>query len=352
MLEIDGNYCEGGGQIVRTALALSAITGKSFRVDNIRKGRKDLGLKQQHLFCANTLKDLCDAEVSGNILGSTFLEFKPKKFHAKNINVDIETAGSITLFLQSLMIPFLFAEKASTIRVKGGTDTKWSMPVDYFSNVFLPHLKKYANIKFSLIKRGYYPKGNGIIELKIKPNYKIENYDGKKISLIEQGKLAYIKGISHASKDLMKQEVAERQARSAEIALKKVLKDDKINVEIRTEYCETLSTGSGIILMAYFSEKDEINPNNPVIIGADALGERGKKSEIVGEEAAKNLIEQINNKAPVDEHLEDNLIPYLALFGGRFKFNKITNHTKTNIYVVEEFLDKKFRIEDNIISVE
>jgi len=350
MLEIDGNYLEGGGQIVRTALALSAVTGKSFRVNNIRKGRKDSGLKQQHLFCVNVLKDLCNAEISGNELGSDFLEFIPKDFKAKNIKVDIETAGSITLFMQSLMIPFLFANKSSTINIKGGTDTKWAMPVDYFSNILLAHLKKYADINFSLIKRGYYPKGNGEVEIRIKPKHKIDDETISKIYLLEQGKIAYIKGISHASKDLMNAEVAERQARSAEMELKKNF--ENINIEIRTEYSDSLSTGSGITLMAYFYKNDEINPVNPVIIGGDSLGERGKKAELVGEEAAKNLLKQIERKAPVDEYLEDNLIPFLALFGGKFRFNKLTEHTKTNIYVVEKFLGKRFKLENNIISVE
>jgi RNA 3'-terminal phosphate cyclase (GTP) len=353
MIEIDGNFCEGGGQIVRTALALSTITGKSFRITDIRKGRKDSGLKQQHLFCVNVLKEVCNAEVTGNELGSDFLEFKPKKFKAKNIDVDIETAGSVTLFLQSLMIPYLFANKSSTIKVKGGTDTKWSMPVDYFSNVFVPQIRKYADITFSLIKRGYYPKGNGEIEIKIKPKYNF-NKESKenipKLNLVEQGTIAYIKGISHASKDLMKSEVAERQARSAEMELKKNF--ENINIEIRTEYCDTLSTGSGITLMAYFYKNDEIDPVNPVIIAGDSLGERGKKAETVGNVAVKNLLKQLESKAPIDQYLEDNIIPYLGLFGGKFRFNRLTNHTKTNIYVIEKFLDRTFKIENNIISVE
>jgi RNA 3'-phosphate cyclase len=302
------------------------------------------------LFCVNTLKELCSAEVSGNELGSDFLEFAPKEFKAKNIKVDIETAGSVTLFMQSLMIPFLFANKSSTINIKGGTDTKWAMPVDYFSDIFLSHMRKYAEIKFSLVKRGYYPKGNGEIEIKIKPKYKIGDETVPKINLMEQGKIAYIKGISHASKDLMNAEVAERQARSAEMELKKNF--ENINIGIRAEYSDSMSAGSGITLMAYFYKNDEIDPVNPVILGGDSLGERGRKSEIVGEEAVKNLLKQIESKAPVDEYMEDNLIPYLGLFGGNFKFNRLSDHTKTNIYVVEKFLGKRFKLENNIISVE
>lgn len=324
MIKLDGSYGEAGGQIVRTALALSALTGKSFEVNNIRKGRCTSGLKAQHLHCIKALKELCNAKTNEVKIGSEHLRFIPDKFKAKNLTIDIGTAGSITLLLQSILLPCLFHKIKLTIR--GGTDGKWAMPFDYFNEVFIPQIKNYAEINIKLLKRGYYPKGGGEIELTIKPK---EN--NNKINITEQGKLLQIKGTSHASKDLENSNVAERQAKTAEMILKKY----NVPINIRTEYCNTLSPGSGIVLWAKFEN---------TILGGDGLGERGKKAELVGQEAAKNIIKEIDSKAAVDSHLEDNLIPFLALFKGRIKVPELTNHTKTNIYVVEKFLDVKFEV--------
>lgn len=345
MLKLDGNYLEGGGQIVRTALALSTITGKEFEIDNIRKGRKKPGLKNQHLFCVKALQKLCNAKVEGGELGSEYLRYKPGKIEGKTISIDIETAGSITLLLQALLLPSMFADKKVRLKIKGGTDTKWSMPVDYFREILLPQLGKYADIDFKLERRGYYPKGNGKVDIKINPKRTSQTID-----LIEQGHLLHVKGLSHAHVDLQKAEVADRQAKAAKLMLSKL----NVPVQIRTEYVNTDSTGSGITLWAIFSkDKNEIDFNNPIRIGADSLGERGKRAEEVGKEAAERLINEINYKAPVDEYLADNLIPFLALFNGQIKVAKISNHSLTNIYVVEQFLGNIFEVdkENGVISV-
>ena len=149
MISIDGSWGEAGGQIVRTALALSTITQKPFEVYDIRKGRKDSGLKNQHLYCVKSLQELCNADAEGAELGSLSLKYYPKKLVAKNLNIDIETAGSITLLLQALLLPTMFVSKPITLTIVGGTDTKWSMPFDYFNNVLLPQLQRFAKIEGS-----------------------------------------------------------------------------------------------------------------------------------------------------------------------------------------------------------
>jgi len=355
MIKLDGSYCEGGGQIVRTALALSVLTQKPFEVSDIRKGRKEPGLKNQHLFCIRALKQLCDAKTEGDSLGSEYLKFVPGEIKAKNLNIDIETAGSITLLLQSLLLPCFFAGKRMKIEIVGGTDTKWSMPVDYFKEILVPQLNRFCEkIDVKLIKRGYYPKGNGNVLVNINPKYKLKQFNNfnefsdhlknekKGYNLFEQEHLIQVKGISHASYDLEKAKVAERQAKAAEVILNQL----NCHVDIRAEYQSTLSTGSGITLWAIFSkEKDEIDVFNPIRIGADSLGERGKKAEAVGKEAAERLINEISCKAPVDRYLADNLIPWLALFKGKIRVSEVTNHTLTNIYVIEKFLGKVFEID-------
>lgn len=347
MIKLDGSFGEGGGQIVRTALGLAAITGKPFEVNNIRKGRPKPGLKNQHLFCITGVKELCDAQVDGAFLGSEKIRFVPGGISHKNLTIDVKTAGSITLLLQSLLLPCLFAEKKTKIEIKGGTDVKWSMPIDYFREVFLPQLKRFADIKLSIEKRGYYPKGKGKVIVTIKPKFRLkEKID--KINLTERHNLIQIKGISHASPDLQKANVAERQSNAASLMLKK----QGCPVNIRTEYSQTSSIGSGITLWAIFSKyKDEIDLNNPIILGTDSLGEKGKKAENVGIEASNKLLNEIKSEAAVDKNLADNLIPFLGLIGGKIRTSEITNHTRTNIYVVEKFLDCKFEIKDNIISV-
>lgn len=357
MIKLDGSYLEGGGSIVRQALALSTITQKPFEVTDIRKGRKNSGLKNQHLHCVKALEKLCNAKTQGVSLASTYLKYEPNKIESKNLDIDIGTSGSITLLLQSILIPSIFADKPLKITITGGTEGKFAQPFDYFKEVFLPQLKRFADIDVKLIKRGYYPKGNGKVELKIAQKYSLTNFNNfedfhkhlkentPKISLTEQHNLIQIKGISHASFTLQNADVAERQAKTAELILKNKY---KCPITIETSYNETLSTGSGITLWAIFSKNnEEIDINNPIRLGADSLGERGKKAEIVGEEAAFNLIKEIESKAPVDHYLADQILPFISLTSkSKIKASKITAHCRTNIYVIEQFLGKTFEINE------
>lgn len=360
MIKIDGSYKEGGGQIIRTALAISVITGKPFTAVKIRKARKQPGLKSQHMFGIRAAKELCGADVVGDEIGSSSLDFIPKNTNIVNLDIDIKTAGSVTLLLQSVLLPCMFGDKIVTIKVKGGTDTKWAMPIDYFSNVLVPHLRRYADIDVSLEKRGYYPKGDGNIRIKIRPKYHILDYQtfedfykdlykaGKKINLEKQGKLIEIRGISHASKELLKAKVAERQAKAAEFFLRQF----DVPIDIRIENTETKSIGSGITLWAIYAKDPEIDFSlDPIVLGADALGERGKRSELIGQKAAKALIGEMKKGTPVDKYLGDQLLPLMAMFpDSDIKVSEITDHAKANMYVIEKFLPVKFEIEGNVIK--
>ncbi len=357
MIIIDGSTGEGGGQIVRTALALSSLTGQPFRITNIRESRKDPGLKAQHVQCVKALQQLCNAKADGAEIGSRELLYIPGKISAKNITIDIGTAGSMTLLLQAVLLPCLFAQKSHTLTIIGGTDTEWSMPIDYFTNVIVPQYRRVAGITVKLLKRGYYPKGGGQIELSIKPEVKRNEFETfeafqkalthKAFTLEKQGELSSIKGTSHASKDLANAQVAERQANSA----KKSLADLKVPIDVTTEYTDTHSTGSGITLWAIYSQtKEDIDADNPIRLGADALGAPGKPAEKIGQEAAQKLLNEIQSKAPVDRHQADNLIPLIALCKpSMIKTSEITSHTRTNIQVAEAFLGKIFKTENNTI---
>ncbi len=358
MIRIDGSHLEAGGQICRTALALSTIIQKPFEIYDIRKGRPEPGLKNQHLYCVKALQELCGAEAEGAELGSTFLKYYPKKIVAKNLNIGIETAGSITLLMQALLLPSIFASRPISINITGGTDTKWSSNFDFFNNILLPQLQRFAKIEAKLLKRGYYPKGNGRVEIKINPKFKLNDFssfgefhahlrqNSNPYNLLEQHHLIQIKGISHASKNLENAKVAERQA---EYSLKTLKQKYNVPIQITSQYQDTLSTGSGITLWAVFSKnKEDIDENNPIRLGADSLGERGKSAEVVGQEAAENLIKEIESKAPVDRHLADQILPFMALIGNsKIKASEITNHCKTNIYTIEQFLGKVFEVDYN-----
>ncbi len=355
MIKLSGEYGEAGGSIARVALALSTLTRKPFEIDNIRKGRAKPGLKNQHLFCVKGLEELCSAKTEGVELGSTYLKYYPGEIKGKTISINIGTAGSISLLLQSILIPSMFANSKVRLKITGGTCGLHAMPIDFFTNVFIPQIRKFCEeVDVKLIKRGYYPKGGGIVDITIRPKYKLSEFkdfnefwgyikqNAPKINLTEQHNLIQIKGISHASLDLQKADVAERQAKAAKFILNKL----NCPIRIRTEYCDTLSTGSGITLWAIFSkDPGEIDIMNPIRLGGDALGERGKRAEEVGKEGADNLLKEIESKAPVDRHLGDNLIPFIGLMGGKIKIAEITKHTLTNIYVCEQFLGKVFRID-------
>ncbi|MBU0979604.1 MAG: RNA 3'-terminal phosphate cyclase [Nanoarchaeota archaeon] len=357
MISIDGSHGEGGGQVIRTALALSALTGQPFKAFDIRAKRRQPGLKAQHLSCIKALERLCSAQVVGAELAATEFSFRPGEVKGKNIPIDIGTAGSVTLLLQSCLLPTLFADEPTRFRIKGGTDTKWAMPIDYFSNVFLPHIRRFAEFEFSLERRGYYPKGGGSIDLKVRPIHRLSQFPSftELVRHLRSGpgfisqdyEVQLVKGMSHASSDLQKASVADRQARAAKLRLGGIDAPKEISVG----YYDSSSTGSGLTLWALCSVKgDDVDMMKPIVFGSDTLGERGKRAEMVGEQAADGLLKVISGNATADSHLADNLIPLLAVAGGSITVSEITDHTRTNIWVCEKFLPVRFRIEGNRIS--
>ena len=242
---------------------------------------------------------------------------------------------SISLVLQTVLPVCFQARNPIKVVVKGGTDVKWSPPIDYIKNVTLPLLEKMGfKAELSLERRGYYPTGGGIVKAVTYPS------NPQPIELVEKGKLLSVEGVSHSSSDLKKAEVAERQARAA----RKIIYDSLgVEPKIKVEYCGTTCPGSGIQLW--------IKTRNTVI-GGNALGEKGKKAEDVGKEAALSLLGQFK-KGVVDRWSADQLIPYMALAGkSRIVASEISNHCETNMKIVELFTGKRFIVKNNIIKVE
>jgi len=350
MIEIDGGYLEGGGQILRTATALSVITKKPCRVFNVRRGRPKPGLMPQHLLGIQALAQLCNGRLEGDSLGSEEIKFYPGETYRDQVSVNIPTAGSVTLVLQTLIPPALFAPAPVKIIFDGGaTNTFFSPTIDHFRFVFLKILEKMEiKVEIDILRRGYYPEGGTKLEVKISPFPKNKTHyfgHGKLMSLLrpikltERGKLKKILIISGASESLKDKKVAERQL----AGVREVLGKLKLPIEERIEYYDTRCPGSQICLVAEFEN---------TVIGADNLGKLGKRAEEVGKEVALELLKEQKSGACLDKHLTDQILPYLALSSGKNQVtvSEITSHCKTNIWVVEKFIDGKFEIKENLIT--
>lgn len=332
MITIDGSYGEGGGQILRTSIGLSALTGKSCRIINIRARRRNPGLQEQHLQAVKAVAELCGAEISGAERGSQVLEFIPHKKTTSEINVNISTAGSVGLVLQALAIATM--RDGAKIKISGGaTFGKWAVPITYLEEVLLPALSPYGyKAQISVERYGFYPRGGAQVKVQYFPWQPRQS-----IILTEQGELKRITIFSFASNHLRGAQVAERQSKSAI----KILKNHfSVPITERIKYVDALNPGSAVVIVAETSYSR---------LGADGLGERGKPAEKVGSEAAELLVEEWRSGAPLDSHAGDQILPYLALAGGRVKVAKITEHCRTNMFVIEQFLPVKFTVTDNTI---
>lgn len=338
MIEIDGSFGEGGGQLLRYSVALAALMGEPLRIYNIRAKRENPGLRPQHLTAVKFIAELVKAQVEGLKVGSTEIIFKPtiRRLSGGNYKVDIGTAGSVTLFLQATLPVLIAASGSLRLEIRGGTSVRWSPPYHYLENVLIPLFSK-TGVKASLklIKHGFYPEGGGIILIETEPSYPLTG-----ISLQKGYKPSPIKGISYAAN--LPCDIAIRQATSAKLFLEEkgyVVEDIKID-------CKTpsIGKGTGIVLWSLVGEG---------IIGGDSIGERGKPAEIVGREAAENLLKSLEARVPVDPHAADNLVIYLSLAKGEsfFYTSEVTLHLKTALELCRQIVGSNYRLEDENGSV-
>ncbi|MCJ7664370.1 MAG: RNA 3'-terminal phosphate cyclase [Desulfobacterales bacterium] len=330
MIEIDGSYGEGGGQILRTAVALAAYLETPCMIRNIRKGRPTPGVRPQHAAGVKALAELCHAEVAGLQVGSAEVTFKPDRITGGTLGIDVGTAGAIGLILQTIMLPAAKARSPLLLFIRGGTDVPWAPTINYVQEVTLPVLGHMGyGGEVVLEKRGYFPRGNGEVTAEFK------KADLSPVQLLEPGKIRIIKGLSHASSALREQQVAERQQEGAMTVLKK----SGLPAEIDVEHRPTASPGSGIDLWALAEH---------TCLGANALGARGKRAEEVGAAAATALLRQLNSGAALDEWMGDQILPFLATAGGEsiISIARITDHLRTNLWVINHFLPIETQIRD------
>ena len=345
MLTIDGSYGEGGGQVVRTSLALSAITGQPVHLVKIRAGRRKPGLMPQHLTGVRAVAKVCDAELDGAKLDSQELTFEPHSApRAGQYTFDVAqfakggSAGAVTLILQTVLLPLALAEGTSQVTLGGGTHVAWSPPFDYVKRVYLPTLGRMGiKAKANIERWGWYPIGGGEVKATVEglgagqePRLPAASLAG--LDLRERGAVVRVRGLS-ASSNLPKH-IRTRQ----EGAALQVLRSNGVNA--RFEVVDAPSKGQGTVVFLWADFEN-------AVAGFTSLGERGKPAEQVAEEAARELVEFLHGHAALDRHLADQLVLPMALAAtpSQFTTERVTQHLLTNAWVVNQFFPGRVRVE-------
>ncbi|MCW4005102.1 MAG: RNA 3'-terminal phosphate cyclase [Candidatus Bathyarchaeota archaeon] len=333
MFEIDGSQKSGSGTILRLAVALAAIKAESLHLTNIRQSRPKPGLRPQHLQAVLTAAKLCNAKTQGATLDSQDLHFEPHELKGGNFNVEIGTAGSIPMLFLTVLPICLYTKQPVTLHVcKGGTDTRQAPTMNYLRYVLLPSLERMGvKAQITVQSYGYYPKGMGEATLTVKPAATL-----KPFCIEDFGKVTSVEGVSVCT-FLSDRQVARRQAEAAEQFLAQ--KGYKANIHVVDDTSNPLrQKGSSIALWAKTS--------TGALIGADAIGELGKSSEQVGNQAAEKLCTELSAKATVDDNLADMLIPYVALAQGHSEFlaHKVSGHLDANLWLAERMLGVRFNV--------
>ena len=327
MIEIDGSRGEGGGQLVRTAVAVSAATNKAVHIVNIRAKRQQSGLMAQHVAAVKCVAGLCNAGTSDVEVGSPMLSFRPGPIRPGKVKIDVGTAGSIPLVLQAGILAASFSPGATTLEITGGTDIRNAPPIDYLANVLVPLLGKLGiAVSIDIKKRGFHPRGGGEVLAVIGPPAKPLAF-----RVEGPGRTLSIGGKAHVVElgaDIMK-----RMANSAEA----VLKPFPVPVKIDEESSPGLGPGTGITVWARTEHS---------VLGASALGEINLRAENVGAIAGRELAAELKAGPSLDLHAGDQLLPYLALGGGgAFTVRSISTHLETMMWLMTEMTGARSRIE-------
>lgn len=345
-ITIDGSHGEGGGQILRTALSLSLILSKPVEIINIRKGRPKSGLQPQHLTCVNACRDISDAHVEGNEIGSARLRFSPQVTKSGNFIFNVAekrgSAGSTSLILQTLLPPLILGQHTVRLTLMGGTHVPWSPPFHYLKEIFIPVIGRMGcSVRPSIDRWGWYPIGGGIIRAEINPLlhsllltplHILPSQGLRGIRIEARGKLQRIRGLSAVSN--LPLAIAERQ-RSEGL---KELKALTVDTDIEVITAPSPGKGTFFFIVAEYAG---------IKAGFSALGAIGKPAEEVAQEACRAFFEYHDSNGAVEPHLADQLIPYMALADGPSSFTttKVTRHLLTNVWTVRQLMDVDIRVE-------
>ncbi len=323
MIYIDGSYGEGGGQIIRTSLALSLITGKPFRVDKIRAGRENPGLQNQHLMSLNAAAKVGDAEVSGATKGSRQFTFRPAKIKSGQYDFRIGTAGSTGLVFQTILPPLLLAGEESHVTIEGGTHNPWAPPFDFLERTFIPLINTMGpSVTPQLENYGFYPAGGGVVSFKIIPSQKLLPVD-----ILERSSVPVLSARIYVVN--LPDHIAQRESDVLRRAIEGLASDQSDIQILHPTNCK----GAGNFVAVYVQSESLCET-------ITSIGGKGVRAEEVADAAAAEVNGYLNTGAPVGEHLADQLLIPLALAGGgSFKTGPLSLHVQTNITIIRKFLD-------------
>lgn len=335
---LDGSYGEGGGQILRTALALAAIKGQPFRMHRIRAGRENPGLRPQHLAAVRAVAQICDAEVEGDAVGARELTFVPRLApQPGEYVVDVSTiagegsAGAVTLILQTLFIPLALAAGDSMLTLRGGTHVRWSPPYHYLAEVWMPLMERIGfSARLELGPWGWYPRGGGEMVAHIQGGVRPETLRG--LELVNRGRLVSVWGFSAASN--LPAHIAERQ--KSQMMMR--LASRHIRAEIACWAPVSPGPGTAVFLLAEYEA---------ITAGFTGYGRLRYPAERVADDAFEDFDDHRRSGMALDPHLADQAILPLALAPApsRFTTSRITAHLTTVAWVVRQFLSREITID-------
>lgn len=318
VLEIDGS--DGGGQLLRSSLALSAVTETPVRVENVRGDRPEPGLNAQHLTAVQVLGEVCDADVEGDSLGSETVTFIPDSPGGGHVETSVGTAGSLTLLFDAVLPVAVALDSPLTVTASGGTAVEWSPPLSTYRQVKFPLCRTIGlNAVVERHHSGFYPAGGGEATLHLAPSTL------SPIELTERGAFVGARIYSRASHDLAERDVATRQAATA----REMLEAEAIPIlEQRT--VSTAADSSGTVLTVELAYEN-------TAAGFDELGEPGKPAEEVATDAVEDALTFHDGEAVVDRHLADQLLVFIALAGGRVCVPALTDHVESSLDLLDSF---------------
>jgi RNA 3'-terminal phosphate cyclase (ATP) len=334
-VHIDGSQGEGGGQIVRSSLALALVTGRPLVIDQIRARRRKPGLMPQHLAAVHAAKRVCSGDVQGAEIGSPWLQFEPRRVQGGDYRFQIGTAGSTTLVVQTILPALLIADAPSTIVIEGGTHNPWAPPFDFLQQAFLPLVCRMGpRVTMTLSRHGFYPAGGGQLIVSVEPCRRLAGFD-----LLERGALRSC--FARALVANLPTHIAEREVQTI---LREMGWDANRG---RIEEVDALGPGNVVLVELASEHVTEV---------FSAFGRRGVRAERVAAEVVQQARNYLQTDAPVGPHLADQILLPQGISawqpvdgvrqrGGSFRTLPLSGHSATHLEILRQILDIRIRVE-------